>query len=36
MADDHSHTLPLFSEGVPEQRGVARTMAYLRTARDWV
>lgn len=33
MSDYHSHAIPFYSEGQPDQAGVARTLAYLKTAR---
>ncbi len=33
MSDYHSHAVPFYSEGQPDQAGVARTLAYLKTAR---
>ena len=33
MSDYHSHAVPFYSEGQPDQAGVARTLAYLKTTR---
>lgn len=33
LSDYHSHAVPFYSEGQPDQAGVARTLAYLKTAR---
>ncbi len=34
FSDYHSHAVPFYSEGQPNQGGVARTIAYLKTMRQ--
>ncbi|HUS17008.1 MAG TPA: bifunctional UDP-sugar hydrolase/5'-nucleotidase [Chloroflexia bacterium] len=33
LSDYHSHAVPFYSEGAPNQAGVARTVAYLKAQR---
>src|SRR5919204_561496 len=34
FADYHSHAVPFYSEGAPDQGGIARTIAYIKAQRQ--